>query len=188
LLFKTCIIKALKWILYWIYCVHKKIIKFMPFFQLEYHYLLTSNWNKSFGCTINFVNLSKFRSISFFIPKNRSEIRCRRKFREAIVCGKGIVSPKLRIHRARRGHVRARGPCGRCKLGGNISAVKYLSRLTRRRGGSYHSIGVRAWHEIYYARYIAISSTSAVEYVTLYTTVTVMQVEPCFLIHVFSFT
>jgi len=54
------------------------------------------------------------------------------------------VSSKLRIHRARRGHVRARGPRGRCKLGGNISAVKYLSRLTRRRGGSYHSIGVRA--------------------------------------------
>lgn len=63
----------------------------------------------------------------------------------------------------------------RCKLGGNISAVKYLSRRTPRHG-SYHSIGVRAWREIYHARYIAISSTFAVEYVTFHTTIT--QVDP----------
>lgn len=54
------------------------------------------------------------------------------------------MSSKLRIHRMRRERVGVRGPCGRCKLGGNISPLKYLSHLTRHRGGSYHSIGVRA--------------------------------------------
>jgi len=47
----------------------------------------------------------------------------------------------------------------RCKLGGNISAVKYLSHLIRCRSGSYRGIGDSAWHEVYYAGYVAISST-----------------------------
>lgn len=41
------------------------------------------------------------------------------------------MSSKLRIHRMRHGRVGVRGPCGRCKLGGNISPLKYLSRLAR---------------------------------------------------------
>lgn len=148
----------------------------------EIHFLFaTSNWINFpiVGQSILSISRSSVRSKPFFIPRNRSASRYTvarvSESDQEILCGKGIVSPKLRIHRARRGHVGARG---RCKLGGNISAVKYLSRLTRHRGGSYHSIGVRTWHEIYYARYIAILSTSVVEYVTLRTTMTVMQIDP----------
>jgi len=160
------------------------------------NFSLTSNWiNFLVVVSINPVNFSKFFlfHIIFHCEESiRVEIYYSKSFgklsRGTLWERHFVVSSKLRIHKVQRRHVRARGPRGRCKLGGNISAVKYLSRLTRRRGGSYHSIGVRTWHEIYYARYIAISSTSAVEYVTLYTTVTVMQVDPCLLSYAFSFT
>lgn len=94
------------------------------------------------------ISRSSVRSEPFFILRNRFASRYAvarvSENDQEILCGIGIVSPKLRIHRARRGHIEVRGPRGRCKLGGNISAVKYLSHLTRYRGGSYHSIGVRA--------------------------------------------
>jgi len=43
LLFNTCIIKTLKWILYWIYCAHKKIYQNHAFFSTAGVALLLKN-------------------------------------------------------------------------------------------------------------------------------------------------